>query len=132
MAARQVVAQLAHFVIQRHAVLLARLLQRPQPFQFRFQPEDLLVQAFLPRQLLLQLRLPPLQLHRQFARLALHGQRTGARFLAARHRVAVIADAVRQQEIQMRIRYRQALRRLPVFGQEAQRERAAADPWRGP
>ena len=42
--ARQVLAQLAHFVIERHAVLLARLLQGAQPLQFGFERDDLLVQ----------------------------------------------------------------------------------------
>ena len=44
-------------MIQRHAILLARLLQRPQPLQFRFQPDDLLLQAVQPRHLLVQLLL---------------------------------------------------------------------------
>ena len=56
--ARQVVAQLAHLVIERHAVLLARLLQRAQPLQFGFERDDLLVQAVQPRHLLVERVLP--------------------------------------------------------------------------
>ena len=71
------------------------------------------------------------QRHRQLARFALHGQRAGAGFLAAGHGVAVVADAVGQQEIEVRIADRQALRRGAVFRQETQRDAAAAGPPRG-
>ena len=64
----------------------------------------------------------PLQLHRQFARFALHRQRSRARLLTAGHRVAVVADAVGQQEIQVRIGHREALRRGAIFRQETQRD----------
>ena len=39
--ARQIFAQLAHFVIERHAVFLARLLQGAQAFQLGFEADDL-------------------------------------------------------------------------------------------
>ena len=120
--ARQIVAQLAHLVIHRHAILLARLLQHPQPFQLGFEPDDLMVQAFEPIHLRRQKLLLLLERCRQFAHFALHGQRTGGRFLAACHGVPVIAHAIGHQEKEMRVGNREALRRRAIFRHEAQRE----------
>ena len=58
----------------------------------------------------------------QFAQLALQRQRTAAGLAAAADRVAVIADAVLQQEIAIRIRGGQRLRRAAVGDQEAARQ----------
>ncbi len=121
--ARQVLAQLAHVVIQRHAVLLARLLQAPQPLQLALPaPAISLVQLLQPRRHLL-VKADPAACSFAASSRASRFMASGParRFLAARHRVPVVANAVGHQEIQVRIRHRQPLRRRPVFRQEAQR-----------
>ena len=121
-------------MLQRHAVFLARLLHRAQPFQFGLQADDFLADAVEKRHLKVERLLPSGQGYRQLAGFALHGQWAGARFLSARHGVAVVTDAVRHQEIQVRIGRREPLRRGAVFRQEAQRKprqqvhRAIAEP----
>ena len=129
--ARQIVAQLAHLVIQRHAILLARLLQRRAAAPVR--PRSRAISWFKASSratVSSRARCRFVQRDGQLARFALHGQRTGARLLAAGHRVAVIADAVRQQEVQMRIAGRPAAapKRDPRPGSRA--TGAAAGPWR--
>ncbi len=96
--ARKIVAQLAHFVIERHAVFLARLLQRAQTFQFGFERDDLLLQRIrVDCVAFVESALPrSASLDAEFARFALHGQRSGRRFLAAGDGVAVVADAIGQ------------------------------------
>src|SRR5206468_4134861 len=105
-----IITEFAHLVIERHPVLFASLLYRPETFQLGFEPDDLLLQSVEARHLLVELALFALQLAGELARFALHGERSGTRLLAARDRVAVIADAVRQQEIEMRIAHGEALR----------------------
>ena len=107
-------------MIQRDAVLLAGLLQRPEAFEFGFLSGNLLLEQILARQQFIQRRLTALQLRRQLAGFALHGQRTGAGFLAAGDGVAVIADAVGQQEIKMRIADGQTLGGGAILGDEAE------------
>src|ERR1017187_8880001 len=113
--ARQILAQLPYVVIQRHPVLFARLLRRAQPFHFAFQTGDLPAQPFQARQLIVERILTALEFDRQLARFAFHGQRSRDGSLAAGDCVAVIAEALRQQEIQVRIARRQALRRRAVL-----------------
>jgi hypothetical protein len=55
----------------------------------------------------------------QLARFALHGQRTAGGLLAAGHGVAVIAEAVGGQEVEVRIAGGQALGGRAVLGHEA-------------
>ena len=120
--AGKLVAQLAHFVIEGHAVLLAGLLQGAQTLQFGFQPGDFLLDAFQHGAAVGQSLLAGLQLDAEFAGFALHGQRAGPRFLASGDRLAVIADAVGKQEIEVRIGHRETLRGGAVLGEEAQRD----------
>ena len=118
--ARQIVAQLAHFVVERDPVLLARLLQGAQALQFGFEPDDLLVEHVQPREHLVERALAAAQAHGELARFALHGQRPGAGLLAAGDGVAVVADAIGQQEVEVRVADREALRGGAVVGQEAE------------
>ena len=59
---------------------------------------------------------------RYFAKLALQSQRTAAGFLAAADRMAVIADAVGQQEVRVRILQRKSLRGRTILGDVAARQ----------
>jgi hypothetical protein len=86
-------------VIQRHAILLARLLQCAQALQLGLVRDDLLMQRVAARHHLIECALPFLQRHAQLARFALHRQRSSALLVAAGHRLAVIANAIRQQEV---------------------------------
>ena len=104
-----------------------------QPLQLGFQVRDLLVQVLQPRHLLVQRllsRLPAPTPSSRASRFSASGPAAG--LLAAADRVAVVADAVRQQEVEVRIGQRPAAapRRGPPPGSTA--KRAAAGPRRGP
>jgi len=92
--ARKVVAQLAHLVVEGHAVFLAGLLQGAQALQLGFERNDLLGETIEARHLFIERCLPGAQRDRQFARFPLHGQRAGPGFSAAGDGVAVVANAI--------------------------------------
>src|ERR1019366_1152447 len=118
--ARQIVAQLAHFMIQRDTVLFARLLQGAQALQLGLEAGDLLGEAVEPNQHFIEGGLPRLERYRQFAGFAFHGERPGAALLAAGDGQAVIAGAIGEQEVEVRIADGEALGGDAVFGQETQ------------
>ncbi len=98
-------------VIQRQRVFLLPLLQGPQALQILAESGDLALQLLQRRGRAFHRALLHLHFAGQLAQLALQRQRTAAGLLAAAHRVAVIADAIRQQEEELGMRRGQPLRR---------------------
>jgi hypothetical protein len=120
--AGKVLAQLAHFVIEGDAVFFAGLLQRPEAFQLGFEANDLLVESVKRGDARIERSLLFGNGHRQLARFALHGQRAGAGLFSAGDGVAVVAEAIGQQEVEVRITHREPLGRAAILGQEAERD----------
>ena len=109
-------------VIQRQRFFLLALLQRPQAFQILAEPGDLALQLIQRRRGAFHRALLHLHFAGQLAQFALQRQRTAARFLAAADGVAVIADAIRQQEEKFRMLHGQPLRRRAILRQETMRQ----------
>src|SRR5262249_27260333 len=107
-------------VVERHTVLLARLLKPTQTFQISFETNDLALEFLQLSGLLSEMPLARLQPGGQFARLAFHRERSGAGLLTASNGVAVIADAIRKEEIKMRISSGEPLSGLPILREEAE------------
>ena len=98
-------------------LLLLDLLRYADPLEFLLDALYVALEPFDATGCLLKLLLSRLDLRLRFAQLALQRQRAARALLAAAHGAAVIAHAVRQQEVQLRKLGRETLRRCTVRGQ---------------
>ena len=90
-------------MIERQRVLFLLLLLRAHVLQLFGQQRRVLLQLLQRSGQRVGFPLACFHLRAELAQLALQRQRTAARLPAAAHRVAVIADAVRQQEVGVRM-----------------------------
>jgi hypothetical protein len=109
-------------VVQRQRFFLLVLLGAPEAFGFLLQPRDVALQILDPRGGFVELLLPRQHLRFHLPQLALECQRAAGSFPAAAHGVAVITDSIGQQEIEIRVLEREALRGSAVGGHKALRE----------
>ena len=104
---------------KRESFFLLHLLLAAQSFQLVFEQGDLAIEALQPDRPFIELALLVLHHDDQLAQLTLQRQRSAAALLSAAQRVAVIADAVGQQEVKMWILAGQPSRRGAILGDEA-------------
>ncbi len=109
-------------MIQRQRVFLLRLLHDAQCFQVLGENRGAAFQLFQRSAQLVRFPLANFHLRAQLAQFALQRQWSAGRFLAPRHRVAVITHAVLQQEIAIGVRSRQRLRGGSIGDQETTRQ----------
>src|SRR5712671_6649378 len=106
-------------MIERQSVLLLSLLLDAQVFEILGKLGGTALQFLQIRGERVGFAPGGVYLDAQLAQLALQRQRTAARLPPAGHRVAVIADAVRKQEVTIRMRIREALGMGTIEGQIA-------------
>ena len=109
-------------MVDGECVLLLRLLCSPEAFEFFGEQGDIVFK--IPEEPLrpIQFVLTGLKLRRDFAQFALESKRAAARLLAAADGMAVIADAIRQEKVDVRVLQGETLRRGAILGQEAPRQ----------
>ena len=111
--------QLALLVIERQRVLFLRLLLRAHVLQLLGQLRRALFELLQRSGQRVGFAFAGFHLRAELAKLALQRQRTAARLAAAADRVAVIADAIRKQEIVIGMRGSQTLGCGVILDQEA-------------
>jgi hypothetical protein len=124
--ARELLDELAHLVVERHRFLFLLLLRAAEALELLFEYGQTPLQRVDARGQLIQLSLARLHQRPGLAQLALEGQRAAGALLAAAHRLAVVADAVRQQEVEGGVLDGQPLGGGAVLDQESPRQERQA------
>ena len=114
--------QLAVLMAQSQRLFFFLLLGDADMFQLFGKRVNLGFQALHAHHGLHQSPLAVLALHGDFAQLALQSQRTTRSLLAAADRIAVVANAIRQQEVDVGILQSQPLGGLAILGEKAARQ----------
>jgi len=127
---REFFGEPAHFVIERERFAFFTLLTAAERFELGGQSLAFALEVHEQFVRLVDGALFCRRLAGELAQFALERQGTGAGLASTRHRVAVIADAVGEQEVVIRILRGEALRGLPVFGDEAARQARQQRGWR--
>ena len=118
----------AQIAIERDGFLLAGLLQNAQPFQFLLQSLRVAMQLVLPGNLPGQGRFLLLQLRCELAHLALQHQRPTGLLAASGQHAAVVTLSIGEQEISLRMRFRQIARLLRIRRKIAARKLGQQSP----